>query len=82
MISALINAKLKMLVRDRVSLALVFILPVIFFSIFAGIFGGGMGGGQAPRVTAIIVDEDQTDVHQKSVQKIRFVIKVSRQVKR
>ena len=41
MIGTLINAKLKILIRDRVSLALIFILPVVFFSIFAGIFGGG-----------------------------------------
>ena len=58
MIGALIHAKLKILLRDRISLALVFILPVVFFSIFAGIFGGGTGGGQGPRVTAIVVDED------------------------
>ncbi|MCH2132589.1 MAG: ABC transporter permease [Phycisphaerales bacterium] len=61
MIVAVINAKLKILLRDRVALALVFILPVIFFAIFAGIFGGGMGGGQAPRIVAIVVDEDQTE---------------------
>lgn len=61
MIGALIHAKLKILLRDRISLALVFILPVVFFSIFAGIFGGGTGGGQGPRVTAIVVDEDQTE---------------------
>ena len=61
MIGTLINAKLKILIRDRVSLALIFILPVVFFSIFAGIFGGGMGGGQTPRVVAIVVDEDRTE---------------------
>ena len=61
MIGTLINAKLKILIRDRVSLALIFILPVVFFSIFAGIFGGGMGGGQTPRVVAIVVDEDHTE---------------------
>lgn len=62
MIAALINAKLKILVRDRIALALVFIMPVIFFAIFAGIFGGGMGSGPTPRVVAVVVDEDQTEI--------------------
>ena len=37
--------------RDRVALALTFILPIVFFSIFAMIFGGMSGGtsGGGPR---------------------------------
>ena len=54
MIGTLIHAKLKILIRDRVSLALAFILPVVFFSIFAGIFGGGTGGGQGAASSMIM----------------------------
>ena len=61
MIVSLINAKLKILIRDRIALALVFIMPMIFFAIFAGIFGGGGGGGSAPRVVALFVDQDNTE---------------------
>jgi ABC-2 type transport system permease protein len=44
--------------RDRASLALTFVLPVAFFSIFAGIFGSQHD--TTPRVTAIVVDQDQS----------------------
>lgn len=47
--------------RDRVALALTFLLPLAFFSIFAKIFssaGGGSGGPPAIRVN--VVDEDGT----------------------
>ena len=73
MISALINAKLKILVRDRIALALFFIMPVIFFAIFAGIFSGDMGGGQAPRIVTIVVDEDQTEISKALVANLKDV---------
>jgi ABC-2 type transport system permease protein len=44
--------------RDRASLALSFILPVVFFSIFAVIFGGQHDA--TPKINLIIVDEDQS----------------------
>lgn len=52
--------------RDYIALALVFVLPIIFFSIFAAIFSGmgpgsgGSGGGSATKI--IVVDLDRTDV--------------------
>jgi ABC-2 type transport system permease protein len=51
--------------RDRAALALAFILPVAFFTIFAIIFGGQHD--TTPRVTAIIVDQDQSDASQQLV---------------
>jgi ABC-2 type transport system permease protein len=44
--------------RDRASLALSFILPVVFFSIFAVIFGGQHDS--TPKINLIVVDEDQS----------------------
>lgn len=50
------------LTRDRIALALTFVLPVVFFSTFALIFGRmGTGPGLAP-VTALAVDQDQSEV--------------------
>jgi ABC-2 type transport system permease protein len=51
--------------RDRAALALAFILPVAFFTIFAVIFGGQHD--TTPRVTAIVVDQDQSDASQQLV---------------
>jgi ABC-2 type transport system permease protein len=44
--------------RDRASLALSFILPVVFFSIFAVIFGGQHDA--TPKISLIVVDQDQS----------------------
>lgn len=44
--------------RDRASLALSFILPISFFAIFAIIFGGNRTS--TPRVSLIVVDQDQS----------------------
>lgn len=50
------------LVRDRLALFLVFVLPIIFFSVFAVIFGGtGGGGGNKPAALRVgILDLDDT----------------------
>jgi ABC-2 type transport system permease protein len=45
--------------RDRGALVLSFVLPIAFFSIFATIFGGQHDS--TPRVTLIVVDEDQSE---------------------
>lgn len=58
MILSIARTALVSLRRDRASLALTFVLPVAFFSIFAGIFGSQHD--TTPRVTAIVVDQDQS----------------------
>ena len=59
MILSIARTALVALRRDRASLALTFVLPVAFFSIFAVIFGGQHN--TTPRVTAIVVDQDQSN---------------------
>ena len=51
--------------RDRVVQAMVFVLPVIFFSIFADVFGGQRGG--TSQVTGGVVDEDRSDASRRFV---------------
>jgi ABC-2 type transport system permease protein len=51
--------------RDRAALALSFILPITFFSIFAVIFGGHRD--TVPKITVIVVDEDQSQVSRELV---------------
>ena len=46
--------------RDRVALALSFVLPVIFFSIFASVFGNQ--GDATSRVRIAVVDEDGSEL--------------------
>ena len=65
MIMAIVRAAIASLKRDRGALALSFMLPVVFFSIFAVIFGGR--GDSSPRVTVIVVDEDQSRASQRLV---------------
>jgi ABC-2 type transport system permease protein len=52
--------------RDRAALALSFILPVAFFTIFAVIFGSVHDS--TPRITVILVDEDQSAASRQLVQ--------------
>lgn len=58
MISAIVRTAITALRRDRASLALSFLLPIVFFSIFAVIFGGQHNS--TPRIAVIAVDEDQS----------------------
>ncbi len=54
--------------RDKVALALTFVLPVVFFSIFAGIFGRAGGGSGGPdAVDVVVVDLDQTETSHRFV---------------
>jgi len=50
--------------RDRAALLLVFVVPMVFFSIFAVIFGqqGQQGGSGTRRVPVLVVDESRTPV--------------------
>jgi ABC-2 type transport system permease protein len=47
--------------RDRVVLAMVFLLPIVFFSIFALVFGG-QENPSTSRVRIAVVDEDRSEV--------------------
>ncbi len=62
MIRALMKASFLHLRRDRVVLALTFVLPIAFFSIFALVFGGRGGSGSELRVDVGVVDEDGSPV--------------------
>ncbi len=57
------------------ALGLTYVVPLIFFSIFALIFGtmGGGGDGAQRSLAVLVVDEDQSDVSR------RFVERLSRQ---
>jgi len=63
MIIAMLKAQWTTLVRDRVALFLVFLLPIIFFSVFAIIFGGSGSDskGRQPAATKVaVLDLDQS----------------------
>ena len=61
MIRAVLAASWINLKRDRVALALTFVLPVVFFSVFAWVFGG-MDRGAERDIEAALVVEEQSDV--------------------
>lgn len=65
MILPIIRTAMVSLRRDRAALALSFILPITFFSIFAVIFGGRRD--TVPKITVIVVDEDQSQVSRELV---------------
>jgi len=56
MIGTVVRIGLIELRRDRVALALTFLLPILFFSIFAGVFG--QARDTTGRVAVAVVDED------------------------
>jgi len=58
MIAILIRAWFTTLRRDRVAQAMVFLLPIVFFTIFANVFGGRSGA--TPRVHVAVADEAHT----------------------
>jgi ABC-2 type transport system permease protein len=47
--------------RDRVAQAMIFLLPIVFFSIFASVFGR-QGGAATARVGIAVVDEDRSEL--------------------
>lgn len=53
--------------RDRVALALTFLLPIVFFSIFATVFAG-QGDAQTSRIRVAVVDEDRSDFSRRLVE--------------
>jgi ABC-2 type transport system permease protein len=66
MIPTLLRVSLLNLRRDKVAWLLVFVVPIIIFTVFAIIFGGMKTGG-TPRVTIAVVDEDESDVSRRLV---------------
>ena len=61
MIGTLVRISQISLSRDRVALAMVFVLPILFFSIFASVFGRQSMSGTS-RVQVIVADEDHSDM--------------------
>lgn len=66
MIPTLLRVSLLNLRRDKVAWLLVFVVPVMIFTVFAIVFGGMKTRG-TPRVTLAIVDEDDSDVSRRLV---------------
>ena len=60
MIRSILACKFHVLRRDRIASVLVFLLPVLFFSIFAGIFGD-VGNSNGGGITVLVVDESPSD---------------------
>jgi len=56
--------------RDRVALAMVFVLPILFFSIFASVFGG-QGETPTSRIRVGVVDEDHSELSARLVEGLR-----------
>ena len=61
MILTLLRVSWVKLKRDRVAQALVFALPILFFSIFASVFGN-QGRDTTSRIRIAVVDEDGTEL--------------------
>jgi ABC-2 type transport system permease protein len=59
MIGAILQTSFRSLRRDRGAFMMSFILPVGFFTIFGFVFGS-MRGSSTPRVSVLVVDEDQS----------------------
>ena len=59
LITTIVQTGFRALRRDRVAFILSFVLPIAFFTIFGWVFGKSRGSG-TPRVSVLLVDEDQT----------------------
>jgi ABC-2 type transport system permease protein len=66
MILTLMRVSWTNLKRDRVAQALVFLLPIIFFSIFASVFGN-QGRDSTSRIRIAVVDEDGSELSRRIV---------------
>lgn len=69
MIATVVKVGLLRLKNNPLELVVVFIVPVLFFSIFAMIFGHGIGPGKAQAVRVVVVDEDESDISEQAVQR-------------
>src|SRR5215471_12167275 len=70
MIPTLLRVSWTNLKRDRVAQALVFLLPIIFFSIFASVFGN-QGRNTTPTIRVALVDEDGSELTHRIVEGLR-----------
>lgn len=70
LIPVLLRVSWTNLKRDRVAQAMVFLLPVIFFSIFASVFGN-QGRNTTPTINVAVVDDDGTDLSGRIVEGLR-----------
>jgi ABC-type multidrug transport system permease subunit len=63
---------LRLYFRDKVGMALGFLLPITLIAVFGAVFGsfGGDGGG-LPRQTIRVADEDGTDASRKLIELLR-----------
>jgi ABC-2 type transport system permease protein len=59
-IGTILQTSFRSLRRDRGAFVMSFILPIGFFTIFGFVFGS-MRGSSTPRVTVLVVDEDNSD---------------------
>ncbi len=62
MIMTIVRIGILRLRNNPLEVALMFIVPIIFFSIFAMIFGRGIGSGKASPIKIVFVNQDRTDV--------------------
>jgi ABC-2 type transport system permease protein len=56
--------------RDRVAQAMMFLLPIVFFSIFAIVFGG-QGEIRTARIRLAVVDEDHSELSRRVIEGLR-----------
>src|SRR6185437_6727851 len=69
MILTLVRISWTNLRRDRVVQMLVFVVPIVFFSIFATVFGNQRNG--TSRVSVAVVDEDHSELSQRIVEALQ-----------
>ena len=62
MIVTVIRIGILRLRNNPLEMLLMFVVPIIFFSIFALIFGRGIGSGKTSPVKVVFVNEDRTEV--------------------
>jgi ABC-2 type transport system permease protein len=77
MILALIKAQWISLLRDRMAMALTFLLPCIMFSVFAVIFGGSDSSTEVRKTTVIAVDLDQSDMSTRMIESLRAMKQIA-----
>jgi ABC-2 type transport system permease protein len=70
MIATLLRVSWTNLKRDRVAQAMVFVLPILFFSIFATVFGNQRNSGTAT-IRVAVVDQDGSELSRRIVEGLR-----------